>query len=102
MRRIGLFYGSSSGNTESVAIRIMQQLGKERVSIYDVSSSPVAGLLLHDFIFMGIPTWGIGELQVDWEDFLLQLNDVDLSGKTIALFGLGDQDSYPDTFSDAL
>ncbi|MDO8311499.1 MAG: flavodoxin, partial [Sideroxyarcus sp.] len=37
-----------------------------------------------------------------WEEFLPQLKNVDFTGKTIALFGLGDQDKYPDEFVDAL
>jgi len=37
-----------------------------------------------------------------WEEFLPQLKNVDFTGKTVALFGLGDQDKYPDEFVDAL
>jgi flavodoxin I len=37
-----------------------------------------------------------------WEEFLPQLKEVDFSGKTVALFGLGDQDKYPDEFVDAM
>ena len=30
------------------------------------------------------------------------LENIDLSGKKVALFGLGDQESYPETFADGL
>jgi flavodoxin I len=36
------------------------------------------------------------------EEFLPQLVDVDFSGKTVALFGLGNQDKSPDEFVDAM
>ena len=55
-----------------------------------------------DLLILGIPTWGIGEIQDDWAVFLPGLKDLDLTGKKVAIFGLGDQESYPDTFSDAL
>ena len=37
-----------------------------------------------------------------WEEFLPQLEDVDFNGKTVALYGMGDQDKYPDEFVDAM
>ena len=43
-------------------------------------------------------TWGAGELQDDWYDGLKVLQGADLTGKTIALFGCGDCESYGDTF----
>ena len=30
------------------------------------------------------------------------MDDLDLSGKKVAVFGLGDQEAYPDTFVDGL
>ena len=53
-------------------------------------------------LILGISTWGLGELQDDWIAVLPVLEDLDLKGKKVALFGLGDQESYPDTFADAL
>lgn len=41
---------------------------------------------------------GAGELQDDWYDGVNVLKSADLAGKTIALFGCGDSESYPDTF----
>ena len=41
---------------------------------------------------------GAGELQDDWYDGLNVLKGANLQGKTIALFGCGDSQSYSDTF----
>lgn len=79
-----------------------EQLGKVRSGIYDIAESYPEDLLPFKMLIFGIPTWGIGELQEDWAGFLPGLEELDLSGKMIALFGLGDQESYPDTFADAL
>ena len=48
------------------------------------------------------PTYGAGDLQTDWEDFLDTLSDDDFSGKVVALVGVGDQDTYSDTFCDGI
>ena len=102
MKPTGIFYGTSSGKTESVATRIYQYLGKEYADLRDVAESRQEDVLLYDKLIFGIPTWGIGELQDDWAEFLPELEELDLSGKSVAIFGLGDQESYPDTFADAL
>ena len=83
-------------------MRIYQRLDKEKITIRDIAESSPSDLLEYKYLIFGIPTWGIGELQDDWIDFLPGLENLDLSGKTVALFGLGDQESYPDTFADAL
>lgn len=41
---------------------------------------------------------GAGEVQDDWYDGLNKLKKLDLNGKTVALFGCGDCESYGDTF----
>lgn len=102
MKQVGIFYGSSAGDTERVAIQIKTAIGKTKVSVHDVLESCIEDLNQYSFLFFGISTWGIGKIQDDWEDFLSQLENTDLTGKKVALFGLGDQESYPDTFSDAL
>ena len=83
-------------------MRIYQHLGKENSNVRNVAESKPEDVLLYDKLIFGIPTWGIGELQDDWAVFLPGLENLDLSGKNVALFGLGDQESYPDTFADAL
>ena len=45
---------------------------------------------------------GDGELNDDWEDAWGDFCKLDLSNKTIALFGLGDQESYSYEFCSAL
>jgi flavodoxin I len=44
----------------------------------------------------------VSDLQDDFEDFLEILDEIDFSGKKIALFGLGDQSTYADSFVDAM
>ena len=53
-------------------------------------------------MLLGTSTWGNGELQDDWYDACATLKNIDLSGKTVALFGVGDSSSYSCTFCGAL
>lgn len=95
-----IIYGSSGGNASEIAEKIKNTFGED-IEMKDVADA-TADDLNADFIILGTSTWGIGDLQDDFEDFIGTLEEAELSGKTIALFGLGDQDSYPDTFSNGM
>jgi len=56
----------------------------------------------YDKLILGIPTWDFGQIQSDWEDFWDDVIEIDFSGKTVALVGLGDQFGYGDYFLDAM
>jgi flavodoxin I len=102
---IGLFFGSTNGNTAAVAEIIKQEFhhqGNVEVELFDVADYYLEEMLAFDFLIAGVPTWNIGQLQRDWEAVLDELDSLDLSGKVAAFYGLGDQVGYPDTFGDAL
>ncbi|NOX15106.1 MAG: flavodoxin [Epsilonproteobacteria bacterium] len=95
-----IFYASDSGNTENIAKKIAKELGN--VEIFDIGTTSIEKIKEYDKLIFGISTWGEGDLQGDWEDNIDEFSKIDLSGKTVALFGLGDEDSYGDTFVDAM
>lgn len=100
--KIGLFYGSTTCYTEIAAEKIQSVIGDELVDLHNIKDTPLANCLNYDFIIMGISTWDYGELQEDWESIWLDINDINLKDKTVALFGMGDQIGYTDWFQDAL
>ncbi len=102
MAVIGLFFGSDEGNTESVAQRIQQRLGEELVDVHDIADITQLEFAEYDKILLGIPTWDFGQIQSDWEEFWEDVSEIDFTGKTVALFGLGDQFGYGDYFLDAM
>ena len=102
MAVIGLFFGSDEGNTEAVAQRIQQRLGEDLVDVHDIADVTQLEFADYDKILMGIPTWDFGQIQSDWEEFWDDISEVDFTGKTVALFGLGDQFGYGDYFLDAM
>ncbi len=102
MEKIGIFYGSSTGLTASIAKKIHEKLGVENADLHDIRESTAEDIAQYNNLIFGSSTWGIGEIQDDWEIFLPRLNQINFNGKTLALFGLGDQESYPDSFVDAV
>ena len=82
MKKTGVFYGSTTGTTESVARMIANKLGISSGDVYDVSklTADVAGS--YEALILGTSTWGDGELQDDWYDGIKVLKGMDLSGNT--------------------
>jgi len=100
--KIGLFYGSTTCYTEIAAEKIQETIGEELVQLHNIKDTPLIDCLNYDLIILGISTWDYGELQEDWESIWLDINEIDLSGKIVALYGMGDQIGYTDWFQDAL
>ncbi|TFI54747.1 flavodoxin FldA [Mastigocladus laminosus UU774] len=101
-KTIGLFYGTQTGNTESVAEMIQDEFGKDLVNLHDISQVDISDFDEYDYLIIGCPTWNIGELQSDWDGFFPELDEIDFSNKLVAYFGTGDQIGYADNFQDAI
>lgn len=104
-RSVGLFYGSTTGTTDAVARLISEKFQSQFdvfVELLNIADYYLEDMLDFEFIILGIPTWNVGQLQIDWEEIYTEFDDLDLSGRKIAIFGLGDQVGYPDTFADAV
>jgi flavodoxin I len=110
MARIGIFFASDTGRTRLVAKQIARKLGEAADAPVNIGRATTAEFLAYDRLIVGTPTLGDGELpgqstgltQPGWEEFLPQIAEADLFGKTIAIFGLGDQKKYPGEFVDAI
>ncbi|UKI31169.1 MAG: flavodoxin domain-containing protein [Lentisphaeria bacterium] len=95
---ITVIYGSSTGNTEHAAQLIAGKLGGRAVNIRNASAADFQA----DLLILGTSTWGCGELQDDWMNGVALLNSADLSGRKVALFGLGDAVGFGDTYLNAM
>lgn len=100
MSKIGIFFGSTNGTTEDVAGSIKSAFGE--ADVHEISSDISAQVADYDVIILGTSTWGDGDLQDDWDENIDELDSADFSGKKVALFGLGDQEGYSDTFLDGM
>ena len=95
-----IFFASSTGNSEEIANKISAELNN--IEIFDLAGTKIEKINEFDKLILGGSTWGDGELNDDWEDVWSDFIKLDLSNKTIALFGLGDQESYSDEFCSAM
>merc|ERR1719456_430753 len=97
---VGLFFATQTGNTEEVAGMIASATGLE-ASDYD--GEDFANL---DGMIVGCPTWNTGADEMrsgtTWDDYLETIQGYDLKGKTVAVFGCGDSQSYGDNFCDGI
>ena len=60
-----------------------------------------------DGLIVGAPTWHTGadteRSGTSWDEFIYgDLTSLDLAGKKVAVFGVGDQSGYSDNFCDAM
>lgn len=101
MSKIGIYYGSTTGNTQEVAEAIAKKLNIDKSDLHDVAKAN-ADFSAYDTILFGSSTLGFGDLQDDWESYIDKLKGANLTGKKVALFGCGDSSSYSDTFCDAV
>lgn len=102
MAKIGLFYDTDTGNTRKVAKLIKAQFAEDEIEMKAVAKLEVADFDNYSAFILGTPTLGEGELPDNWNALLPQLDTLNFSGKTIALYGLGDQDQYGHEFVNGL
>lgn len=102
MEKTCIIYGSSTGTCQAIAEKIAGRLGVAQADVYDVANITADTVGHYTNLILGTSTWGVGELQDDWYDGLEKLKGTELSGKTVALFGCGDCESYGDTFCSAM
>ena len=103
MSKTGIFYSFNSTKTAKAAEKIKEAFGPD-FNIVPVNAEELTEELFLSFtnLIMGVPTWFDGELPNYWDEFVPALEDLNLKGKTIAIFGLGNQIEYPENFGDAV
>lgn len=108
MPKLAIFYGSTTCYTEMVAEKLLALLSADprfsrfELSQHNIKHTPLAAMADYDVLLLGISTWDFGELQEDWESKWQDIADINLNGKVVAIFGLGDQLGYSDWFVDAV
>merc|ERR1719504_274606 len=103
MNAVGLFFGTQTGKTEEVADIVAKETGLEAKEIGDVEA---ADLTKYDGLIVGAPTWHTGADEqrtgTAWDDYFEEIRGLDLCGKPVAVFGVGDSAGYGDNFCDAI
>ena len=102
MKKTAIIYSFNTKKTGKIAERITEAFNDDQVEMVNAEEITEELFMSFDQIIMGVATWFDGELPNFWDEFVPALEDMDLSGKKIALFGLGDQKGYPENFLDGM
>ena len=101
-QKVGLFYGSDTGNTEEVTEMIKEQWNFSELEVIEACDMSVEDYDRFQVIILGLSTWYDGDLQSDFEEFYEEFKTIDFSNKIVAMYGCGDQYGYPEYFVDGL
>jgi len=105
-KAVGIFYSTTTGNTEAAAEWVKDLMPGETSEILDVGQATMDEIKAFDGLIVGAPTWHTGadtdRSGTDWDSRLDEIRSLSLGGKPVAVFGLGDAGAYGDNFCDAI
>jgi flavodoxin I len=100
---VAIIFGSSTGNTEYVANKVLRAFGEENAALHNIGDPETLEVIRSSTnIVCCLSTWGAGDMQDDWDGLIEELKKVNYAGKKIGILGLADQQNYPDTFADGM
>lgn len=102
MKKTGLFYGTGTKKTAAIGQKIKEAFGNAPIDIIAVEEAWKDDFEKYDNLILGTATWFDGELPNYWDELKPELEVLELKGKKVAIFGLGDQAGYPDNFADGI
>jgi len=102
MNKTAILYSFNTKKTGKIADQIQEKFNDNAIVLVNAEEITDERFLSFDQMIMGVPTWFDGELPNYWDEFVPALEDMDLTGKRIALYGLGDQKGYPENFLDGV
>ena len=104
-----IIFGTSTGSTETVADMIFEGLEGQAEGPFDIETldgSVKDFFEKYDSLIVGTPTWNTGadteRSGTGWDEvYYSTMQEMNLQGKKVAVFGLGDQISYAENYADA-
>jgi len=107
MKKIAVIYWPKGGNVEFVTDKIIKCLAGTEIIKISLDNIDSNSLKESDFWIIGGSTvgahiWQDADDSNKWMNFFKQLDQFDMSKKTVAFFGLGDQILYPYHFVNGL
>ncbi|MBJ7569841.1 flavodoxin [Bacillus halotolerans] len=93
MGKILLVYATMSGNTEAMADLIEKGLREAEAEVDRFEAMDIDDAELfndYEHIILGTYTWGDGDLPDEFLDLAEEMEALDFTGKTCAVFGSGD------------
>ncbi len=102
MEKTAIIYSFNTVKTAQAAKLIIESFADENIDMVNAEDITGEKFLQYKNLILGVPTWFDGELPNYWDEFLPELEELDLKGRRIAIFGPGDQRNYPENFVDGI
>lgn len=102
MKKIAIIYSFNTIKTGKAVKWISEHFNENEIELVNAEDLTADKFLSFNYLIMGVPTWFDGELPNYWDEFVPEIEDMDLKGKKIALFGNGNQKEYSENFVDGL
>jgi len=102
MKKTAIIYSFNTQKSQKVAEKIVASFGAKNIEAINAEELKKSVFDNFDNFILSAPTWFDGELPNYWDEFIPDLEEMDLADKTFAVFGLGDQKGYPENFCDAI
>jgi flavodoxin I len=97
-----IIYSFHTRKSGKISEKIIEVWGKEDIDVVNAEEISREVMEKYDNFILSAPTWFDGELPNYWDEFVPELEEMELKGKKFAVFGLGDQKGYPENFCDAI
>ena len=101
MGKTVIIYSFNTQKSKKAAEKIIKAFG-DKIESVNAEELTKSVFEKYDNFILSAPTWFDGELPNYWDEFVPDLEEMDLKGKTFAVFGLGDQKGYAENFCDAI
>lgn len=102
MKKTAIIYSFNSVKTGQAARLIQENFGEKHVEMVNAEDITGEKFLHYKNLILGVPTWFDGEIPNYWDEFIPELEEFDLKGYRVAIFGPGDQKNYPENFVDGI
>lgn len=102
MSKTAIIYSYNTQKSKKVAEKIIAAFGENEIEAVNAEELKTEVLENYDNFIVSAPTWFDGELPNYWDEFVPDLEEMDLSKKVFAIFGLGDQKGYAENYCDAI
>ena len=97
-----IIYSFHTQKSKKISEKIIEEFGKSEIDVINAEEVSKNDFKKYDRFILSAPTWFDGELPNYWDEFVPDLEEMDLKGKKFAIFGLGDQKGYSENFCDAI
>ena len=107
MSKTAIFYSPQGGNVDSVANRLGEMIGNDKVDIIPVIDVEKGELNKYNQIILvgstvGTDHWNNEVVVDEWIEFFKKIKDISFEEKKVAIVGLGNCVLYPEHFADGM